>query len=230
MAEFVLLARCAERAERYDDMADFMIEKVKSGTALNGEERDLLSAAFKGALTGRRTAVNIAVYHEQQEDPRLKEIAAGYRSKVQSELKELCQKILSYLESSLIPAAVPGEPKVFFLKMAGDYYRYMAEVQQDAVAKQSITQKAQEYYQQGMSEASCSLTSTHAVRLGLALNYSVFLHQVVGQCGAAVEIANDMLVSAAQDYQVLPPEAQADCADSIDTMNLLRENLEMWRQ
>ena len=44
----VTLARVAERAERYDEMADFMKQRVQVGSALNPEEHpvDLLPLSF----------------------------------------------------------------------------------------------------------------------------------------------------------------------------------------
>lgn len=40
----------------------------------------------------------------------------------------LCFQLQSLLEKFLIPNASQAESKVFYLKMKGDYYRYLAEV------------------------------------------------------------------------------------------------------
>jgi 14-3-3 protein epsilon len=225
-ADLVTMARCAERAERYDDMTDFMIQRVQLGVALAGDERDILSAAFKGALTGRRLAVNVALTHETKDEPAKAEIAAGYRSKVQVELKDLCDKVLTTLNNMCIPNAQPGEPRVFYLKMAGDYNRYMAEVEPDAVKKQEITANAQTHYSQAMAEAEATLASAHPVRLGLALNFSVFLHQVVGQHQAAVQIADAAYRQAIAELPQMPEDSRIDAQDTI---GLLEQNLQLWR-
>lgn len=39
-----------------------------------------------------------------------------------------CFPLQSLLDKHLIPNATPAESKVFYLKMKGDYYRYLAEV------------------------------------------------------------------------------------------------------
>lgn len=46
---------------------------------------------------------------------------------VENELSEICSSILQLLDDHLIPTASSGESKVFYLKMKGDYHRYLAE-------------------------------------------------------------------------------------------------------
>lgn len=45
------------------------------------------------------------------------------------ELRTICNDILSILDDHLIPGSTSGESKVFYLKMKGDYFRYLAEFQ-----------------------------------------------------------------------------------------------------
>lgn len=46
---------------------------------------------------------------------------------VEKELSDICSSILQLLDDHLIPTASSGESKVFYLKMKGDYHRYLAE-------------------------------------------------------------------------------------------------------
>ena len=50
-----------------------------------------------------------------------------YRSKIEAELTEICGGILKLLDQKLVPAAAAADSKVFYLKMKGDYHRYLAE-------------------------------------------------------------------------------------------------------
>ena len=43
-------------------------------------------------------------------------------------LSSVCLSLQGLLNQFLIPNATPAESKVFYLKMKGDYYRYLAEV------------------------------------------------------------------------------------------------------
>ena len=63
--------------------------------------------------------------------------------------------------------------------MKGDYYRYLAEVA-SAEKKSEVVKKSHDSYQQA-SDVSGKLDSTHPVRLGLALNYSVFFYEIGGK-------------------------------------------------
>jgi len=50
-----------------------------------------------------------------------------YREKIEGELNEFCEDILSLLDTQLIKRSSNSEAKVFYLKMKGDYYRYISE-------------------------------------------------------------------------------------------------------
>ncbi|CAE7839945.1 jmjd6-b [Symbiodinium sp. CCMP2592] len=117
----VTLARVAERAERYDEMANYMKMRVQMGSILNPEERDMFSAAFKNSLTERRVAVRVADGVEQMETLEGRDahasLARGYRSKVEAELQSICEDALALLRSNLVPNAEAGEAKTFYLKM-----------------------------------------------------------------------------------------------------------------
>eukprot|EP00408_Alexandrium_pacificum_P045718 CAMPEP_0171260012 /NCGR_PEP_ID=MMETSP0790-20130122/55233_1 /TAXON_ID=2925 /ORGANISM="Alexandrium catenella, Strain OF101" /LENGTH=236 /DNA_ID=CAMNT_0011728323 /DNA_START=1 /DNA_END=711 /DNA_ORIENTATION=- len=224
----VLRATVAERAERFDEMAEFMKDRVKKGAALSAEERDLLSAAYKGALSGRRHAVRVAssVEAHEAEDGRKENaaLAAGYRTKVEAELQSICDDAIALLRADLVPKAETGEPKVFYLKMQGDYCRYTAEFAQGE-ARAKVAEEARQAYEVATEEAGKNLLTTHPVRLGLALNYSVFLHEVLGNTTAAVETAQTALRSAAADVESMPEDAYRDAAL---TMQLLQDNLSLW--
>lgn len=223
----VILARVAERAERYDEMAEFMKERVQTGGPLSGEERDLFSAAFKGTLNGRRLAVRVATSVESQENKEGRSqqanLAAGYRSKVESELQLICQDATALLKQ-LVPNAERGEPQAFYLKMLGDYCRYMAEFT-TGEQRLRIAEEAKDAYGQATAVATETLLTTHPVRLGLALNFSVFQHEVLGDKISAINTAHAALASAGQDIQSVNEEAANDAAL---TMQLLQDNLQLW--
>ncbi|TYK00116.1 14-3-3-like protein B [Cucumis melo var. makuwa] len=101
------------------------------GSELSVEERNLLSVAYKNVIGSLRAAWRIVSSIEQKEESRKNEehvvLVKDYRSKVESELSDVCASILQLLDSNLIPSASASESKVFYLKMKGDYHRYLAE-------------------------------------------------------------------------------------------------------
>eukprot|EP00927_Polykrikos_kofoidii_P077212 TRINITY_DN7417_c0_g1_i3.p1 TRINITY_DN7417_c0_g1~~TRINITY_DN7417_c0_g1_i3.p1 ORF type:complete len:175 (+),score=45.28 TRINITY_DN7417_c0_g1_i3:90-614(+) len=130
--ESLVLAHAAEDAERWDDFAENMKERVIAGDKMSAEERDMLSAAYKAAIDGRRSSSQII--HDAEKSLRFEgkteqaEIAAGYRSKINAELTTICDELIELLAVKLIPESEAGESKVFYHKMHGDYIRYKAEV------------------------------------------------------------------------------------------------------
>jgi len=42
-------------------------------------------------------------------------------------LEGFCTDILKLIDSNLLPKSTNSESKVFYLKMKGDYYRYISE-------------------------------------------------------------------------------------------------------
>lgn len=132
--QYVYLAKLAEQAERYEEMVEFMQKLVVGSTPaaeLTVEERNLLSVACKNVIGSLRAAWRIVSSIEQKEEGRKNEehvsLVKEYRSKVEKELSDVCASILRLLEANLIPSATASESKVFYLKMKGDYHRYMAE-------------------------------------------------------------------------------------------------------
>mmetsp|Transcript_44670 Transcript_44670/g.104077 ORF Transcript_44670/g.104077 Transcript_44670/m.104077 type:complete len:232 (+) Transcript_44670:55-750(+) len=221
------LARVAERAERYDDMAEYMKERVLTGQPLDTEERDMFSAAFKNALTERRVAVRIAVQVHAAElsegHGETANLADGYKTRVENELQGICEKALNLLDTSLLPNSDSGEAKTFYLKMKGDYCRYMAEFTTGASFEKYKTEAAAAYAT-GLEEAA-GLHQVHPVRLGLALNFSVFQHEVLRDTDAALATANSALESASQHIDEVPEESRSD---AFLTLQLLSDNTQLW--
>merc|ERR1712176_1268909 len=108
----------------------YMRKVTESGLELVNEERNLLSVAYKNVVGARRSSWRIISSIEQKCEKGEKKavIANEYREKVEKELQEICEVVLGLLDKHLIPKASSGESKVFYLKMKGDYFRYLAEV------------------------------------------------------------------------------------------------------
>merc|ERR1712066_1049862 len=176
-------AKLAEQAERNDEMADYMEQVGKSPDELSVEERNLLSVAYKNAVGSRRAAWRIITSVEQKEKTKGNEQEATYAkeycTKVETELQKICDTILGLLDKNLIPNAQDsGESLVFYQKMMADYYRYIAEFS-DGDKKSKAANNAKLAYEEAQKVAEKDLVVTHPIRLGLALNFSVFQYEVL---------------------------------------------------
>merc|ERR1712194_254422 len=225
--QIVELAKTAEATERYEDMCMGMKELVKMSNnkkqPLTVEERNLLSVAYKNVIGTRRASWRTlnAEFSDDKTESHQKKLVEAYKSHVENELKDTCDEVIVLLES-LIPMVPEDEtePKVFYLKMAGDYYRYLAE----SVGGEATGQKAASYYEKA-AVAAKNLSETHPIRLGLALNYSVCYYEILKQPAKAYELAKNAFDDAISKLDKLE---EADYKDSTLIMQLLRDNLTLW--
>lgn len=226
--DHVYMAKLAEQAERYDEMVECMKRVASHGLDLTVEERNLLSVAYKNVIGARRASWRIISSLEQKEeskgsDPK-KELIQQYRSQVEKELKAICEDILNVLDKHLIPAAGSGESKVFYYKMKGDYFRYLAEFQTGHHRKEAAEHSLVAY--KGASDiAMTELAPTHPIRLGLALNFSVFYYEILNSPDRACRLAKAAFDDAIAELDTLSEDSYKD---STLIMQLLRDNLTLW--
>merc|ERR1712144_74721 len=137
---------------------------------------------------------------------------------------KICNAILNLLDGSLIPKASNGESKVFYQKMKADYYRYIAEFS-DGDKKDAAAESARGAYKAAQAVAEKDLAVTHPIRLGLALNFSVFQYEVLGEPDEACKMAREAFEHAIAE---LDNVAEDSYKDSTLIMQLLRDNLTLW--
>lgn len=82
--------------------------------------------------------------------------------------------------------------------MKGDYYRYISEYTSGA-AHEDAGNKAHEAYKAATTAAESELKTTHPIRLGLALNYSVFHYEVKNDPAVACQLAKKAFDDAIAD-------------------------------
>lgn len=228
MEDQVYMAKLAEQAERYDEMVQYMKEVAKLGVELSVEERNLLSVAYKNLIGARRASWRIVSSIEQKEENKGNENQAAkikaYRQKIEGELSDVCNDILKVLDEHLIKAAEAGESKVFYYKMKGDYHRYLAEFAAGDRRKESAN-AAHDAYKQASDIAQTDLAPTHPIRLGLALNFSVFYYEILNSPDRACHLAKQAFDDAIAELDTLSEDSYKD---STLIMQLLRDNLTLW--
>ncbi|KXJ12409.1 14-3-3-like protein 2 isoform X1 [Exaiptasia diaphana] len=227
-AELVDQAKLSEQAERYDDMADAMKKATQLDPKLTTEERNLLSVAYKNVVGARRSSWRVVSSVEQKKaskeaDAKYLEMCEKYRQNVENELKDVCNDVLALLTNHLINKDNEVESQVFFLKMKGDYYRYLAEVASDD-EKKDVIAKSKEAYNEASQSAS-TLPATDPIRLGLALNFSVFNYEILNDPKEACKLAKDAFDNSIAELDTLDEDKYKD---STLIMQLLRDNLTLW--
>merc|ERR1711870_203620 len=182
----------------------------------------------KNAVGSRRAAWRIIMSVEQKEKTKGNEEQASYAKeycqKVEAELQKICKAILNLLDGNLIGKASSGESKVFYQKMKADYYRYIAEFS-EGDAKSKAAESARVAYDEAQKVAEKDLAVTHPIRLGLALNFSVFQYEVLNKPDDACKMARTAFEDAIAELDNVD---ESSYKDSTLIMQLLRDNLTLW--
>jgi len=227
--ECVYLAKVAESAERYDDMLEYVKGIIAYSKArLSVEERSLLSVAYKNITGGLRHSWRAITTIEEIENRRAsrKEVLLmqKQRAGIERELVRACEDVLNLVTSTLIPAAAPGDETVFYYKMKGDYFRYLAEFAQADTRKNYATASL-EAYKVAYKVALSTLEATHPTRLGLALNFAVYFRDVLNSPERACHLAKHAFDEAVAVLDQMP---ESKYRDSLLILQLLREDLTLW--
>ena len=221
-----------------------MKEVAEMGGLLKPEERDLLSVAFKNVVGAKRSSWRVISSVEQKiSDERRLTMAKEYKKKIENEVEDVCTSGLELLDKHLIPPVAKAlknaekEEKeklvasnVFYLKIKGDYYRYLAEYS-IGEKRETFSSESEKSYQKAfdisregyMGEG--ALNPTNPIRLALALNFSVFYYEVGNDRKKACELAKKAFDDAVAELDTLDEDSYKD---STLIMQLLQDNLTLW--
>ena len=226
--EHIFMARVAEQSERFRDMVDFLKPVIKEkGAALTTDERNLLSVAFKNLVSQQRTAIRTITAIEQNQ--KYQKFAGGmgeYKRRIEEELYKNCDEIINLIKAEVLAKAAEDESRAFFLKMIGDYCRYIAESAKEQRLEVTKTQALSSYLEASQL-AEKSLNACNSIRLGLALNFSVFHYEVMTDVKKACELGDKALQDALDKLDECDEETFRDAQSIIE---LLRENLALWKE
>lgn len=106
----------------------------------------------------------------------------------------------------------------------GDYHRYLAEFL-ESEERNGATTKSKEAYEEANKISAMKLATTHPIRLGLALNFSVFHYEIMNNPEEACKLAKAAFDEAIAELDTLSEDSYKD---STLIMQLLRDNLTLW--
>jgi 14-3-3 protein epsilon len=221
--ENIYLARVAEQCERYDDMIDFLQVLKDKQADLSVDERNLVSVAYKNEVTTRRSAWRaISTIASNAKYEQYEGVLKKYNEQIVDEMEKICEDVCELI-NAFTAKSREEESKVFFLKMKGDYYRYMAEVTTGANLDK-FKDKALRAYEEAQKEGN-DMQVSHPIKLGLALNFSVFYFEIMNQPKEACELAKKTFESAINSIDDMKEDEYKDAAMILQ---LLKDNITLW--
>ncbi|KAJ6369716.1 hypothetical protein OIU76_028045 [Salix suchowensis] len=120
------------------------------------------------------------------------------------------------------PTESSREENVYMAKLAEQAERYeeMVEFMEKEAAESTLLA-----YKSAQDIALSELAPTHPIRLGLALNFSVFYYEILNSPDRACNLAKQAFDEAISELDTLGEESYKD---STLIMQLLRDNLTLW--
>jgi hypothetical protein len=242
----VFSAKLAQQCGRDEDMLGSVRTLVATcDDELTDEERNLLSLAFKNVLQSLRSSVAVAKAVELRERQLANDheaaLAKEYAQKLSTELANFCASTIQAIERRLAAhTESSAHARVFYLKLLGDYWRYTCEVVDDAEKRDDAIARCTDAYEVGVELAATSaLTMCDPIRLGLYLNQTVFLYEIVGNrsgaiaitkaCTRAFEKAREV-IGDGDALAALDDEDRASMTDAETIIQLMRNNCVLWQR
>ena len=225
------LVLLAEKVKRYEDMSNYalslVLTKSAMGSTLSEDERSKFSASFKGYIGEQRKSY-LSVRDEikkVEKSGRDASTEKQYLAKIGLRVNIIADQVIKIVTNKLEPKANIGKEKVFYRKILADYYRYKVEVA--AEAQKSVLQaEAEKRYADAYSIAVSNLAVTDPLRLGLALNFGVFLYEIKGDRQAAIDTVQGAFEKALADLESVAEESYAD---TTKVMQILKDNVDLWK-
>ena len=219
-----------EVAEKYREMKEGVdrLPKVIDKEDLTPAERNLVSIAYKNNLLSQQSARRMLTSEETKASTDLsKDCSKKYRAVIGKRIEAICDAAQKTVDA-LLPKVQTDEGTIFMQKMKADYYRYLSEWLNDSAytgsSKDSpaIMEAAKMCYEKAMTLAEAKLHPTNPVRLGLAMNYSVFLNENMKNIKLAVELAKKAFDEAVAHIEEIPEDQYRDASMILQ---LLRDNV-----
>lgn len=225
--DLVFEASLLERADLYDEMVAVMkrimaiMKEKKFDTTI--QVRNLFSVGYKNIIGLKRSSYRILnSEYEKLENCERKELIKKHMDAVVGQLNSICDDVIEMIDGYAMGSASFDdlESKTFFLKMKADYLRYKAEVE----PRDDIVAGSEKCYVDAMNLAA-GMKCTNPVRLGLTLNYSVYLYEISKKANEAIEVAKKAFDEGIAELEDLTEDHYKD---STLIMQLLRDNMTLW--
>lgn len=134
-----------------------------------------------------------------------------------------CKRIIREIWNKVLARPCDSDTKVFFLKLLGDYYRYICENVTGSRLNE-YKQRAVECYQ-AADQIKTELGACDPSRLGLALNYSLFLLDWMHDKETAIRHTREALEAAYGSFDTIH---ENNFKEARLIIMQLEENLAEW--
>lgn len=221
-------AQVAFEAKRYDDSIRYFNELIRYNPRLSKTQRELFSNACRRSISSARNSIQIInediISYEKKGDLDTVNQLEDIQKSLKAEITKACNNIIETLDLCLLPVASETQSIVFYNKIKGDYYRYLAEITPNDDTNSS---RARASYEMAMKSVGDNIKMADPIYLGLILNFCVFQYEILGMKDEAIDRAD---VSFNEAIRYLEELDEQEYAESTTILQLLRDNIAIWRE
>ena len=227
--DYLFLIKLFQRAERYPEMVKSINKYIEQNQKLTKDEQKMLCDGYKNIIADKRNSLRLLSNFTKKEEEEGKQISHKkqiniIKEKIQNELLSIFKEIHSILDKYLIPNAQDFETKICYMKIKADYYRYHCEFAEGDEFEEAKN-NAEKIYKEAYDMALSNISIYNSIRLGLALNYSVFEYEIMDHKNEAYDIAQKAYDEA---MKVVDDVEKERTSDNLLLIQLLKENLNLW--
>ena len=229
LGDYLYLMKLFQRTERYPEMVKAINKYIEQNPKLSKDEQKLLVDGYKNIISDKRNSLRLLqnLIKKEEDGAQLinhKKQINIIKEKIQNELLSIFKEIHAILDKYLIPNSQDPETKVLYMKIKADYYRYHCEFAEGDEFEEAKN-NALKIYKEAYDIALKDINIYNSIRLGLALNYSVFKYEIMDSKNEAYDIAQKAYDDA---MKVVDDEEKDRTSDNLLLIQLLKENLNMW--
>ena len=227
LEEYIYLSKLYEKAERYPDMLKAITKMITINPKLTKEECDILSTGYKCMITDKRNSWRVLHSMERREKKKKSSNLSNIReikSHIEKEIRDVCKELQSLIDTYLIPNSNDHENEITFYKLKADYLRYICEFAEGNEKEESL-KKAEEFYKKAYNSSLKNLPVNNCTRVGVALNYAIFLYEIKGDKKVAFELAKKAFD---ESMKFVDDLEKPKSRDTLFIIQLLKENLIFW--
>ena len=229
LGDYLYLMKLFQRTERYPEMVKAINKYIEQNPKLSKDEQKLLVDGYKNIISDKRNSLRLLqnLIKKEEDGAQLinhKKQINIIKEKIQNELLSIFKEIHAMLDKYLIPNSQDPETKVLYMKIKADYYRYHCEFAEGDEFEEAKN-NALKIYKEAYDIALKDINIYNSIRLGLALNYSVFKYEIMDSKNEAYDIAQKAYDEA---MKVVDDVEKDRTSDNLLLIQLLKENLNMW--
>ena len=222
------LATILENAGKHEEAMKYMEEIAKSKkNDLSIEEINLLTISFNNQITKKLNQIKIlnkVIAKDELTNSKYLKTDTNIRDIIQRDINDICNKMINLCDNYLLNKTEKNETKILYLKLRGQYYRYLSDVLENEQQKDANKNAINSFNE--AFELIDNLSVTNPIRLGFILNYAIFQYEFLNDIDTAIKITKENFEIGINQLEKVNDNNEYQNASSI--LMLLKQNIDMW--